>query len=123
MASSSSSKGKGKDFESVPEHHHAIGDEIPWPVVRAEDIEDEMEHRVHFLDDSKGRTQACLSEMGVSFLAVLANSSRYRDGNGYPQGRAGAQHRVDRASLARRRERVALHSRGAGDADPRAAAR
>lgn len=68
MASSSKGKGKADDdeYKHVPEHHHSLGGEvIAWPVVRAEDIDDAMEHRVHFLDDTKGRTQACLSEMGA----------------------------------------------------------
>ncbi len=87
MASSSKGKGKAVEIEDehdhslcghdhdhdhehgyqhVPVAHHSLGEvDIRWPVVRSEEIDEAMEHRVHFLDESKGRTQACLSEMGA----------------------------------------------------------
>ncbi|GMK57658.1 hypothetical protein CspeluHIS016_0404920 [Cutaneotrichosporon spelunceum] len=78
----STDKGKGKataaaaddsdndTFRPVPDHHHSL-ESIAWPVVRADEIEHAMEHRVHFLDDAKGRHQACMSEMaGLEHMGI-----------------------------------------------------
>ncbi|BEI80490.1 hypothetical protein CcaverHIS002_0110190 [Cutaneotrichosporon cavernicola] len=72
MASSSTGKGKSVEYEPVHEAHHSLEESsIAWPVVRSEEIDDAMEHRVHFLDENKGRTQACLSEMaGIESMGI-----------------------------------------------------
>ncbi|BEJ17442.1 hypothetical protein CspHIS471_0608430 [Cutaneotrichosporon sp. HIS471] len=72
MASSSTDKGKSVEYEPVHEAHHSLEEtSIAWPVVRSEEIDDAMEHRVHFLDENKGRTQACLSEMaGIESMGI-----------------------------------------------------
>ncbi|RSH79223.1 uncharacterized protein EHS24_001262 [Apiotrichum porosum] len=82
--SSSSSKGKGK-ASAVEDHshddhdhsqcggHHDHGhshagpsadDEEPnWPVVTAEEIEEDMEDRVHFMNKQAIRRQSCISDL------------------------------------------------------------
>lgn len=88
--SSSSSKGKGK-ASAVEDHshddhdhsqcggHHDHGhshagpsadDEEPnWPVVTAEEIEEDMEDRVHFMNKQAIRRQSCISDLGECILS------------------------------------------------------